>query len=302
MPYNPRPTSRPAPQILAGRTATQPLGALTLPLLLVLILALVAAAIAAVQLEALETNHLPALQSAQQLHATASVTTLALQRADLNAADTLADRFHLVASGTRANDATDARMRSYDASFVDYYVSARRAAQGTSMSDEPDLSSAEAARLARGVLTERLDTGIAAERSVVSATSIPTVELRLALSLLVAFGAGLTLVVLGLRRRPVRAMESDAPVARVVEVVDSAEQYDGNRHLQEAVRRMAERRKAVAEATAQVAERNRQQIALLQAPEKSRTPRNLTVIRGDSQVLRTRLIPFELGTRAAVGA
>jgi hypothetical protein len=63
---------------------------------------------------------------------------------------------------------------------------------------------------------------------------------------------------------------------------------------------MAERRKAVALAAAQVAERNRQQVALLQEEPAAR---KLTVIRGDSQVSRTPVnISYQLGKRALVGA
>jgi hypothetical protein len=63
---------------------------------------------------------------------------------------------------------------------------------------------------------------------------------------------------------------------------------------------MADRRQAVAAATAQVAERNRQQVALLQAQQSAPA---LTVIRGQSQVSRTRVnTEFQLGKRAVVGA
>jgi hypothetical protein len=273
-----------------------------LPLLLVFVVALAAAMIAALQLDALENDHLPALHAAQQLDATSAVTGVALRRADLAGADSLADRFHVVAGSARGKPVTRAQMRSYDASFVDYYVSARRVAQGTSMSEEADLSSAESATLAHGVLKERLDTGMAANAKVVDSTSAAAIKLRIAVCLLFALFAAAGLYLLAPRRRISNAAPADAAVADATvkrDAVSTAQSDNEQSHLQEAVRRMAERRRAVARATAQVAERNRQQVTLLEARQ---TEPALTVIRGDARVLRTRVNPkFPVGKRALAG-
>jgi hypothetical protein len=262
---------------------------------LVLIVAFAAAALSAYQLQSLSGTHLPALRDAQDLETTVSVTGAVLRRADLVRADSLADRFHVVAGTPRKSAAKQSEMQSYDASFVDYYVAARRDAQGTSMSDESDLSSAESAKLARGVLKERLDTGMAADRHVVESTSVGTLKLRIAVSALFALCAALALYLLAPRRR------APVPAEASIEAASSVASVEDPSHLQEAVRRMAARRRAVALATEQVAERNRQQIALLQEPSAPAAPA-LTVIRGDSRVVRTRVKPaFQSGKRALAG-
>jgi hypothetical protein len=180
---------------------------------------------------------------------------------------------------------------------VDYYVSARRVAEGTSMSEESDLSSAESATLAKGILKERLDTGMAADRKAVDGTSVAAMKLRIAVSLLFALVAGIALYLLAPRRRPATLRVAEVPVPMVADERD--QDYS---HLQEAVRRMARRREAVAAAAAQVAERNRQQVALLQGPPSMPAPA-LTVIRGQSQVSRTPVTTrIQLGKRAAAGA
>jgi hypothetical protein len=271
-----------------------------LPLLLVVFVALAAATLAGLQLRTVEKDHLPALRDAQTLDATAAVTGAALRSSDFVRADSLAQRFHAVAGIYRNSEAKQNQMRSYDASFVDYYVDARRVAAGTSMSEEADLSSSESAKLAKGILKERLDTGMAADRKAVESTSVAAMKLRVAVGLLFALCAGVALYLLKPRRRIAKVRVAEAPAAPVVKPLIKEEHHDGDSHLQEAVRRMAERRKAVAVATAQVAERNRQQVALLQEEPAAR---KLTVIRGDSQVSRTRVnSDFQLGKRALVGA
>jgi hypothetical protein len=277
---------------------TRLFGVAALPLLLVFVGALAATAVAVLQLDSLETDQLPALRDAQQLEATAAVTSVALRRTDLASADSLADRFHVVAGSARRKQGTQAEMRSYDASFVDYYVSARRVAQGTSMSDEADLSSAESAKLARGVLKERLDTGISATGKIVESTSVATIRIRIAVCVLVALSAAAGLYQLVPRRRVAKALMVEASLKGAAAAAREEADVEHS-HLQEAVRRMAERRQAVAHATAQVAERNRQQVTLLQEQPKEPT---LTVIRGDARVLRTRVSPrMQHGKRALAG-
>ncbi|MFL5608753.1 MAG: hypothetical protein ACJ8AD_20020 [Gemmatimonadaceae bacterium] len=266
-----------------------------LPLLLVIFVALAAATLAGLQLRSVADEHLPALRDAQTLDAMAAVTGAALRGADFARADDLAQRFHAVAGSRRYSEAKRSEMRSYDASFVDYFVSARRVAEGVSMSDEADLSSAELARLAKGILKERLDTGMAADRRAVASSSVAAMKLRLAVSLLFALAASVALFLLASRRRPATVNVADGPV----QMADDGRDQDHS-HLKEAVARMAARRGAVAAAAAQVAERNRQQVALLQAQTSAPA---LTVIRGQSQVSRTPLTTrLQLGKRAAVGA
>ncbi len=271
--------------------------AAALPLLLVVFVALAAATLAGLQLRTVENDHLPALRDAQMLETTAAVTGAALRSADFVRADSLAQRFHAVAGSSRNSEARQSRMQSFDASFVDYYVDARRVAAGTSMSDEADLSSAESAKLAKGILKERLDTGMAADLRAVNSTAVSALKLRIVVGLVFALCASVALYLLAPRSRKSTARVAEPPV---VQTMVKEESRAGDSHLQEAVRRMAERRKAVAMATAQVAERNRQQVELL---EEQPAARKLTVIRGDSQVSRTPVnTSFQLGKRALVGA
>jgi hypothetical protein len=267
-----------------------------LPVLLVFFVALAAATLAWFQLRSVENEHQPALRDAQQLDATAAVTGAALRSGDFVRADSLAQRFHAVAGSVQISEGKQSEMRSYDASFVDYYVSARRVAEGTSMSEEADLSSSESATLAKGILKERLDTGMAADRKVVEGSSVAAMKLRI-VSLLFALVAGIALYLLAPRRQPATLRVAEVPVPMADD--DRDQDYS---HLQEAVRRMAKRREAVAAAAAQVAERNRQQVALLQGPPSTPTPA-LTVIRGQSKVSRTPVTTrIQLGKRAAAGA
>ena len=262
--------------------------------------ALAAATLAGLQLRTVENDHVPALRDAQTLEATAAVMGAALRSADFVRADSLAERFHAVAGRSRTSEVKQAEMQSYDASFVDFYVDARRVAAGTSMSEEADLSSSESAKLAKGILKERLDTGMAADLKAADSTSVAALKLRVAVGLLFALCASVALFLIAPRRRKASVRPVEVPVQSVGEPIATEKARDGDSHLQEAVRRMAERRKAVALAAAQVAERNRQQVALLQEEPAAR---KLTVIRGDSQVSRTPVnISYQLGKRALVGA
>jgi hypothetical protein len=289
---------RPSPALSASQVGDAPGSSLVrpaaLPVLLVIFVALAAATLAWVQLRTVEQDHLPALRDAQQLETTASVTSVALRSADFARADSLAQRFHAVAGSVRNSETKQFEMRSYDASFVDYYVSARRVAEGTSMSEEADLSSSESARLAKGILTERLDNGMAADGKAVDATPVATLKLRIVVSLLFAISGSVVLLLLAPRRRP-----ATLPVADLPRAVVNDRRHEDHSHLQEAVRRMATRRQAVALAAAEVAERNRQQVALLEAQPSAPT---LTVIRSQSQVSRTPAnTSFQFGKRALAG-
>jgi hypothetical protein len=141
---------------------------------------------------------------------------------------------------------------------------------------------------------------MAADRKAVESTTVAAMKLRVAVGLLFALCASIALYVLAPRRRRRTRRVAEAPAMPVARPVGTDERGDES-HLQEAVRRMAERRQAVAVATAQVAERNRQQVALLQ--EKPAAAPALTVIRGQSQVSRTPVnTSYQLGKRALVGA
>jgi hypothetical protein len=283
-----------------GAPDSRPYRAAGLPFMLMFVVALAAATLAVLQLDSLENDHLPALRDAQHLDETVEVMGVALHGPDFSRADSLADHFHAVATTVRGSEARQSEMRGYDASFGDYYVSARRAAEGTSMSDEADLSSSESAKLASGVLKERLDAGIESGTKVVESTSAAALKIRIAGSLLLALIAAIALYRF-VPRRPASKELVEAPIQNAGHQGMAEGGKVERRHLQEAVWRMTERRLAVAQATAQVAERNRQQVALLQR-EQGQTGPTLTVIRGEPTVLRTpRNTRFQPGKRAVAG-
>jgi hypothetical protein len=264
------------------------------------VVALAAASLAALQLDSLENDHLPALRDAQHLGETVEVMGVALRGPDFSRADSLADHFHAVATTVRGSKARQSEMLGYDASFGDYYVSARRAAAGTSMSDEADLSSSESAKLASGVLKERLDAGIESGTKMVEGTSTAALKIRIAGSLLLALFAAVALYRF-VPRRSASKERAEALIQSPADQVIAEERRSEHRHLQEAVWRMTERRLAVAQASAQVAERNRQQVALLMREQGQAAP-TLTVIRGGPTVLRTpRTTGIQLGKRALAG-
>ena len=293
---------------LAERVRRSRLGRVAvLPLSLDFVAALAVAAHSSRQLESLEQETLPALQDAQRLETTATTMALVLRGTDLGPADSIASAFHAVASREERSDAVRADMNRYSAAFTDYYVSARRAAAGTSMSDEPGMTSAEQASLASGVLTERLRNGVAAASLAVQQSPAAILRIRIVAALMIAAVVALTLLIL-IPRRSTRQHEDVLPERRP-ELATPAERDEERTHLQEAVHRLAERRRAVAAAAAVVAERNRQQIELLQKLEHADTfaapeQPTLKVIRGGDQsaTFRTPVhASFALGKRAAIG-
>ncbi len=290
-----RPTPAPAPARLRR--------ALALSLGSVAILSLALAVVAAGQLNTLEHENAPALADAQHLDTTVTAMSLVLRRTDLDRADSLAADFHAVAGRYRGSEANRNDMKGYDTAFADYYVSARRAATGTSMSDDADLTSAESATLASGVLNERLHDGIARTSLAVERTPATALRIRIVAALLIALIAAVALLLLVPHRKLRAQREAMLPEKRT-DVATPREREDERGHLQEAVRRMAERRQAVAAAAAQVAERNRQQVELLKKMEKA-LPESpaLKVIRGEK--LKEGRTPvnasYALGKRAFAG-
>src|SRR2546423_12054587 len=129
------------------------------PLALVFALSLSATALMAYQLDSIQREAAPALVDALHLGETMTVMGRALRSADLDRADTLADHFHRVAAAQGRSEAKRTEMLRYDAGFTNYYVAARRAAAGPSMSDDADGSSACTATFASAVVRERLRGG-----------------------------------------------------------------------------------------------------------------------------------------------
>lgn len=169
-------------------------------------------------------------------------------------ADSVASTYHAIATQAPLDSELRIRLEGYTAAFTQYYVSARRAAAGYSMSADADGSSAEEARLGYTMLHENIAAGMAADsRALVSArASTAPVELVAWLTVILT-SAGVLL------RR-------DAPVrARYVAVATASHTADGDApdgedaeelRLEDAVARMARKRFAASIAAARVAQRN----------------------------------------------
>lgn len=268
------------------------------PLALVFALSLSATALMAYQLQNIQREAAPALHDALHLGETMSVLGRALRGADLDRADTLADQFHRVAAAEGRSEAKRTEMRRYDAGFTDYYVSARRAAAGLSMSDDADGNSARTATFASAVVRERLARGVETASGLVEGAALSAMKLRMIVSGLLAAFAGAALLMLAPQRRASTRREIEVPIERGVDRADSSEDMNGG--LQEAVLRLAERRKAVARAAEQVAARNRQQVELLSRTADKPT---LKVVKNSPREHRKSEYDCAApGRRAAVGA
>jgi hypothetical protein len=231
-------------------------------ILAALMLSLLLAGLTAGRMAQVEWSVQPAFDDARRLAAALEATRVLLRDGRLGAAETRmaradsqAQRFHRIASAARPETEQQTRMLAYDAAFGEYYVAARRAAQGISMSIDADGSSAEDAALGYASLREQLAAGMRSQRSAIEATRPATAPVELAgwLSLTLLLAAALF-------RRAAARREATHPTSS-----------DATRHdrydpvpaigapaipLHEAVERLARKRLAVSVAAAKVAKRN----------------------------------------------
>jgi hypothetical protein len=233
-------------------------------------LALALAFVGSLGLSALTANRIarvqhdfkPALEATRQLGvsleaARALLTDTRLGPIDsrIVRADSQALRFHRIATVAARGAPADARMLAYSDAFTSYYVAARRAAVGLSLSAEPDGKSAEDAALGYRLLREDLAVGRDAQFRAVEAARPATAPVELAAWLTLGLIAGGLLlrramgvdvewpIAAQLATRIQRAKAVDAPAAAVVP-------------LHEAVERLARQRLAASVAAARVAKRN----------------------------------------------
>ena len=169
-------------------------------------------------------------------------------------ADSVASTYHAIATQAPLDSQLRIRLEGYTTAFTHYYVAARRAAAGYSMSADADGSSAEDARLGYTMLHENIAAGMAADsRALVTArASTAPMELVAWITVLLT-SAGVLL------RR-------DAPVrTRRLAVANASNTADGDEpeseetaeiRLEDAVARMARKRLAASAAAARVAQRN----------------------------------------------
>ena len=232
-----------------------------------------------------ERDFQPALDDVRQMGAAFETTRVLLRDgrvstadARIARADSQAQYFHTIAVSPRQGSSAQ-RMLAYDAMFGEYYVAARRAGAGLSMSADADGSSAEDASLGYAMLRENLQAEMDTLRFFIQAARPGTAPAELAGWIVLAL---VTAAALLRRHAPVR---QDWPVAAVgiqtaddVHVAVPAGEGPSAIRLQDAVERMARKRLAASVAVARVAKRNNErQVEVARswsAPQLSVVPGN----------------------------
>jgi hypothetical protein len=255
---NPR-SQVPAPKPASTRSTADRIPSPVLAFAVICSLAL--SGLTADRLVRVERAYQPAVEATRQLGATLDATRALLSDRRLGSlesrvvrADSQAQRFHRIATLATRGAEPRAQMQAYDDAFADYYVAARRAAAGLSMSAEPDGASAEDAALGYGMLRENLALGLRTQAQAIEAARPATAPVEMAAWLTLALIAGALLV-----RRSTWA-QGDWPVAaqpaardeRTASLGESARVVP----LHQAVERLARQRLAASVAAAKVAKRN----------------------------------------------
>jgi hypothetical protein len=169
-------------------------------------------------------------------------------------ADSQAQRFHQIASTPRGAEQR-AQMLAYDIAFGEYYVAARRAAAGLSMSAEALGSSAEDARLGYFMLRQNLEIGVQSFEGAIDAARPGTAPVELAGCFALALLSAAAL----LRRTASRTQEWPLAARQAVQAdrrMSLVEDEDQSLRLHDAVERLARQRLAASVAAAKVAKRN----------------------------------------------
>ncbi len=238
-----------------------------LPSRTVLVLVIVASAALAVltanRMVRIERDLQPALEDSRRLGATLDATRALLRDGGLGdaelriaRADSSAQRFHALATRPRAGAEQAALMRAHDHIFGAWYVAARRAAQGRSMSADADGSSAEDAALGYTMLRENLAAGVGAQERALDAARPATAPVELTGWLALALVGAAALV----RRTRMEREAAERVAARGLAYVpvpaDDGPATPPALRLRDAMERMARQRLAASVAAARVAKRN----------------------------------------------
>jgi methyl-accepting chemotaxis protein len=131
------------------------------------------------KLAQVEQEDVPTLRESRELRDVFGATRDAVQGTDLagnvarlNRADSLAERFHVLATSARLHESHAASMRSVDERFASWYVQARRAAEHLPSGDDALTSSAELATVGMRTVRALLSADIAGtEREIAERTS-----------------------------------------------------------------------------------------------------------------------------------
>ena len=180
-------------------------------LALLLIVGVGAGVMVSERLAQVQDEEVPALRETRELRELLSLTRDAVQGTDLagnvarvSRADSLAERFHTLATSARLHERHATAMRTVDERFASWYVQARRAAQHLPSGDEAMTSSAELSlvgmRAVRGMLNADItatEREVAAQMSAarklqVTSWIVMTLIAAVAAALLLSLGEAIT--------------------------------------------------------------------------------------------------------------
>ena len=148
-------------------------------LALLLLVGIGAGVMVSQKLAQVEGEDIPALRESRELRDVLGATRDAVQGTDLagnvarfSRSDSLAERFHILATSARLHERHAAGMRSVDERFASWYVQARRAAEHLPSGDDALTSSAELATVGMRAVRAMLSADIAAtEREIAEQTA-----------------------------------------------------------------------------------------------------------------------------------
>ena len=233
-------------------------------LALALALSVTLAGLTVDRLVRVERDYQPALADGRRLNAALEATRVLLRDSRLGGAesriaraDSQAQRFHDIAIAPRSADQR-AGFLAADEAFSTYYVAARRAAAGLSMSADADGSSAEDANLGYLMLRQTLAEGTTSQVESIEAARTGTAPVELAGWLALSLLSAAALV----RRHAARRRDWPVAAESRVDAQDDvflpipAGEAPAALRLQDAVERMARKRIAASVAAARVAKRN----------------------------------------------
>ena len=226
-----------------------------------LVFSIVFAGITADRIRDVEREFQPAIDDSRALGAALEATRVLLRDSRLGSAesrvvraDSQAQRFHLVATADRAEGGR-AQMLAYDDAFATYYVAARRAALGLSMSADADGSSAEDASLGYTMLKQNLAAGLEARAAAIEATRPATAPVELAAWLVMTLLSAAALLRGAFGQSAEQAGRSKVVAEDRYVAIPPGEGPSAVR-LHDAVERLARMRLAASVAAAKVAKRN----------------------------------------------
>ena len=229
----------------------------------VLALSIVFCALTAARILRVEQDLKPALAQRVQLVSRMEASQRLLRDARIGAADvrlvradSVASSYHAIPTQAPLDSDLRTRLEGYTAAFGTYYVAARRAAAGISMSAEADGSSAEEARLGYTMLRENIAAGMAADKRALATARASTapVELVAGITVLVMAASALLRRAMPERTRRLVVANEDRPDDASDETPKSDDATEIR--LEDAVARMARKRLAASIAAARVAQRN----------------------------------------------